>query len=127
MKQLSLFDLLGEEPVVVTPTPEPEPVVKPTERPQWQRNNWQLEQYYKPLPDVTDPEEIILFTSHCPVIKGNHRQYNCCAYSVKVRFGDLDPDAIYCRFPGGAWGPKEPIPCAYCAEKIVDFLIKLIQ
>ena len=141
MKQLSIFDFI-DEPVVATPTPEPKPKPEPVAEvkpvvslapeyvppPQWQRYDWQLLEYYRELPEVTDPEEIIYVYSICPT----HKRQGVVSFSYPVPFGWLNPDEIYCRFPGlpgtsGVFMPRTPLLCYGCLQGITDFLTKLIR
>lgn len=120
-KQLSLFDLFEiDVPPVSEPEEEPEEIISDKRPAVTAASNWFMEKFCKELPEVTDPEQVVRITSHCVRCKG-------ITFNYDVPYSWLNPDEIYCRFPGDVWMPKGKLPCRKCIEKVAEFLIKLVQ
>lgn len=73
---------------------------------------------WTPYEAAAHPTDPVRFSSHCPHCRAS--------FALTVPLSDLDPDVIYCLELGGAWSPKDLLPCWTCALRIVEFLTKLL-
>jgi hypothetical protein len=137
MNQLALFEAVETLHVVdmenieeVGPV-DPEPVeteeAEPVQFADWIPYDRELQQYYRQLPDVTDPDAEIRLTWSCPTRRGKNGYMNCSSGVDTVKLSDLNPDIMYCRHSGGAWEQKDPLPCRYCAQKVAELFTNLLK